>query len=229
MQVYFYQISLLLLILIINCVTHSILIQQPIDKYFLKTSKKLWLSNIKTIIIWAFGATLVYILSVNNFTALIPQSDLNWKSFLVWFTLIFFTHGIYIYFAHRALHEIKGIRKYHGFHHVKRTQSPLTSWDIHPVEALIDTLGIVLMGFLFPAPLEVYVVYTFYAFQINIWAHFTLSKDTNILFRTFINIMGNYRHHDIHHVNPHKNYGAFILLDWLFKTQTNEYPSQSLK
>ena len=121
---------------------------------------------------------------------------------------------------------VKKLKRFHAIHHQLRKQSPLSSWSIHPVEGIIDAFGIIILGLFFPAPLEVFCVYAVFAFQINIWAHFTLKPNDHSILKNFINIAGNFHHHDIHHYNPNKNYGAFVLLDKFLKTQTKLYPSQ---
>ena len=227
MEVYFYHIVLLSLMIVLNSTVHAVLIDKKISGYFSETKLKDWISNLKTILIWGAGASLVFLLTQNGLTALKINSTASMTLNIVWFTIIFFGHGVYIYFSHRSLHQIRFLRKFHATHHVGREQSPLSSWDIHPVEAFIDTVGIVLVGLIFPAPLEVYIAYTFFAFQINIWAHFTLNEKTNSVLKRIIYILGNYHHHNIHHLNPKKNFGAFILLDYILNTQTNKYPSKS--
>lgn len=224
MQIYLQQIFVLVSIVIINCIWHGFVTHKSLRSYFKETLKKDWIANSYTILIWAAGASFVILLTKSNLTPLKNNTSHGYILKLLWFSLIFFVHGIYIYFSHRSMHKINFLRKFHGIHHFYREQTPLSSWSIHPIEAVIDTFGIIVIAFIVPVPLEVYVFYTFFSFQINIWAHFSLNENNNKWLRRFINFAGNYQHHNIHHYNGNKNFGAFIMIDYLLKTYTNKYP-----
>lgn len=171
-----------------------------------------------TIFFWSFFSTLVV-----HVPFVADLSYPHWSEYLADFFLLFFCHDIYIYLTHRLLHTKKLYRKVHAFHHQVRTQTPLAAWSVHPVESLIDSLAIVLLGLILPVSLSVLLVYSIFIFKMNLLGHFTLNEQAPRWIKAVLYRYSNFHHHNIHHQRPKLNYGALSLWDRLLKTQTSSY------
>ncbi|CAL9224583.1 unnamed protein product [Arabidopsis halleri] len=126
----------------------------------------------------------------------------------------------WIYWTHRALHDVKPLYKhFHFVHHrfnTKTSLSPFAGAASHPVEAVLDALPYTILIFVVPMHFKTELV----LLSLNgIWTFITHGcLDTKMW--PFLTA----DYHTMHHIVHRYNYGNYtILMDWLFGTLRHPY------
>jgi len=122
--------------------------------------------------------------------------------------VLIFWNDIHFYIGHRALHEIKFLKKMHGFHHRFRPSTPFAAFAFHPVEALI-------LGSVLPIAMLVYDFSIYSLLFLPLW-----SITINTISHANIKNVFISEHHQAHHYYYNGNYGfCFPIFDKILKTE----------
>jgi sterol desaturase/sphingolipid hydroxylase (fatty acid hydroxylase superfamily) len=139
-------------------------------------------------------------------------------------------NDFFLYWGHRIQHESRFLWQFHAVHHRFRTPRPLTTANIHPIDATLQGgLPIVISAIICqPHP---WLLYTFLFLRTseNVMNH--CGSDAwwvSALKSSWLPLRAGVDHHDRHHfVSNHAkqatNYGeSFIMWDWMFGTLANK-------
>lgn len=121
------------------------------------------------------------------------------------------------YFAHRAMHHPKLLRRVHGVHHRARNPSALESFYQHPLE-LMAGLFLFFASTALVGPVSPYAfAAAFFLYStLNILVHSGLESHSRLL--APIDFLTR-KHHAHHRTDPQRNYSTMTLLpDLLFRT-----------
>ncbi len=108
------------------------------------------------------------------------------------------------YVAHRAMHAVPWLRRFHAVHHEWHKTLPFSALDCHPVEHVVCNLAPVVLGpVLLRWSLPHAAVLLGVATLNTVWAHRSGAEAS---------------HHSRHHLDPRGNYGISATTDRLFGT-----------
>lgn len=144
-----------------------------------------------------------------------------WKFAFLFFVMIALD-DVWFYFIHRMMHTNKYLyKKIHSVHHTTIPPIPLDYLFVHPLEALVGSIGLiigVLFLFLIDGNINFYVVaaYSLYRALHEIAIH----SGFQIIPKKYLGFIGGAKHHFNHHKFHNGNYAsAFTYLDKLFGTE----------
>lgn len=171
-----------------------------------------------------FGLNTVWVFALEN-AGLIgaPSYALNGWVFAVTLIAMIISHDVYFYWLHRWLHSRMMFRIAHATHHKSRTPTPWAAYSFAPIEAFFEGIFVPVYVVLFPAHIEVVVVFLIHQIVRNAlghsgfeygWPGFSKSRWTGWLTTT--------THHDLHHSEGRYNYGLYFT--WWDKIMGTEHP-----
>jgi len=153
----------------------------------------------------------VYFLYKKNLTFI--QSELNEFGILytvLSFFLIHTYHDTYFYWTHRALHDIKFLRKYHVAHHHSKIPTPLAAASFSKVEAAIQAGFYITAAMIIPAHYGMYLFFYLFITWIAAWGHVEFEFWPSSLYRIpYGNTFNSLTHHNLHHYYGKGNYGLY--------------------
>ncbi len=77
-------------------------------------------------------------------------SEYGWPYFVLSIFLMMLVQDTYFYWSHRLMHHRALFRHIHRTHHLSTNPSPVSSYSIHPLEAIVDTGASVVIIFIMP-------------------------------------------------------------------------------
>lgn len=136
----------------------------------------------------------------------------------------------WFYALHRTLH-LRGLVRFHRYHHESRVTTPLSGQSMGPVEAVGWTLGYTAMPLLFSfvAPISAYGLIGYLAFNLvgNIVGHANVEvvpPSKTLWLRSLLATVFTY--HALHHARWTGHYGfASTWADRLFRTEWADWPA----
>src|SRR5207247_10173850 len=72
----------------------------------------------------------------------------GWAYFWLSIALVILAHDAYFYWTHRLMLTPALFRIFHGVHHLSRNPTPWTAYAFHPLESVVQALGLVLIIFI---------------------------------------------------------------------------------
>ena len=133
----------------------------------------------------------------------------------------------YFYWVHFILHRFKPLKRFHEIHHRDITPTPLSAFNFHPVEALLNFAFYLIIVFLVPmTKIDFYLVYL-YMLVNNSLGHMPLEFCPRWFYKykltSFLNAA---THHIMHHRNGSTNFSLYYLFwDDKMKTMSRKYYS----
>jgi sterol desaturase/sphingolipid hydroxylase (fatty acid hydroxylase superfamily) len=172
--------------------------------------------------ILVFGALALVVSSMNAglFDFSMPSSLLEWVWAVVAVPVALLMHDFYFYWMHRAAH-VPGIYEVvHKVHHLSTNPSPLASFAFHPLEAILESFGFLLVVSLLPMSLPSFVAFSFLAFVFNVLGHLGYEfVPAKLLARDPMRWINSATSHNTHHRKFRVNFGLYTLIwDRLFGT-----------
>jgi sterol desaturase/sphingolipid hydroxylase (fatty acid hydroxylase superfamily) len=177
--------------------------------------------SIATAFIWGTVGLGIYWLRKNGFTHIylnLSEYGLAYLFFSFWFLV--FLHDTYFYWMHRFAHLPRVYPLVHKVHHLSTNPSALSAFAFHPLEALLEALGFMLIIAFVPMTLPTLAGFGFFAFAFNVMGHLGYE----LLPRRFLaSSVGRWFNsatgHNVHHRKFRVNYGLYTLVwDRLFGT-----------
>lgn len=136
----------------------------------------------------------------------------GWAYFWLSILLVILVHDAYFYWTHRLMHTRALFRTFHGVHHLSRNPTPWTAYAFHPLESVVQALGLVLIIFIMPLhPLALLVFHTI-STAINVYGHlgyelYPRGWSQHPLGRWINTSVAHNGHHD----KAHHNFGFYFL------------------
>lgn len=165
-----------------------------------------------SVIIFTACTFMAYQLVKNGYT----RFYFDWFDYPIWYAVLSFflcliIHDTYFYWSHRFMH-LPGIFKYfHLGHHRSLTPSPWASLAFQPLEAIVQFGTFLLIVIIIPLHPAVFLIYIVYDSLVNTAGHNGVELVPNFIAKNPILKFGNtVTHHDLHHIDFTKNYGAFF-------------------
>lgn len=155
-------------------------------------------------------------------------SDYGWAYLIVSVPIMMVIQDTYFYWTHRLMHHRALFRFFHRTHHLSTNPTPLTTYSINPLEALVDSGGAVLILFFLPKHVAAYLVFSYVNTAYAVYAHLgheilPASWATH-RFRRWINTSVA---HNIHHARARYNFSWYFLFwDRLMGTVDPDYEAQ---
>ena len=95
----------------------------------------------------------------------------GWAYFWLSIPLVILAHDAYFYWTHRLMHTPALFRAFHGVHHLSRNPTPWTAYAFHPLESVVQALGLVLIMFIIPLHPSALLVFHTISTAINVYGH----------------------------------------------------------
>jgi len=133
-------------------------------------------------------------------------------------------HDAYFYWTHRLLHW-KPLYKIHKIHHDSVVTTAFTSFNFHPIEAVVQFSILPILMFLFPVHWLSITLFLFYMVIFNLSVHNSYEFYPKGMVRNKVfGQLSTPTHHSLHHKRVNCNYGLyFTYWDRLFGTLHPEY------
>jgi len=188
-------------------------------------------------IAWSVAAVLIFGL-VNAVIAgygVTPHTQLyfdvaqrGWGWFWLSIPLMILVHDAYFYWTHRLMHTRLLFRAFHAVHHLSRSPTPFTAYSFHPLESLVQALGVVLIIFVMPSHPLALIVFQTVSTAINVYGHLGYEIYPRGFSRHWLGRWINTSvAHNLHHATARHNYGFYFLFwDRLMGTLAPEYDAR---
>src|SRR5258708_7619600 len=85
--------------------------------------------------------------------------------------LVILAHDTYFYWTHRLMHTRALFRIFHGVHHLSRNPTPWTAYAFHPLESIVQALGLVLIIFIIPLHPTALLIFHTISTAVNVYGH----------------------------------------------------------
>lgn len=155
-------------------------------------------------------------------------SDYGWAYLILSVPIMMVIQDTYFYWTHRLMHHRALFRFFHRTHHLSTNPTPLTTYAINPLEALVDSGAVVLILFFLPKHIAAYLVFSYVNTAYAVYAHLgheilPASWATH-RFGRWINTSVA---HNIHHARERYNFSWYFLFwDRLMGTVDPDYEAQ---
>ena len=95
----------------------------------------------------------------------------GWAYFWLSIALVILAHDTYFYWTHRLMHTPALFRIFHGVHHLSRNPTPWTAYAFHPIESVVQALGLVVIIFIIPLHPTALLIFHTISTAINVYGH----------------------------------------------------------
>ena len=153
---------------------------------------------------------LVYLQKLGYTRLYMDWSEHSTAYFILTCIALIFIHDTYFYWAHRLMHHPK-LFAVHKEHHRSRNPTPWSSFDFHPVEAILEIAFVPVLVFFIPLHPASLFFLSFWLLIWNIVGHLgyeIFSK--NHLNHPVLKWLNTSTHHNLHHQRAHYNFGLYF-------------------
>jgi sterol desaturase/sphingolipid hydroxylase (fatty acid hydroxylase superfamily) len=205
------------MLLTINNGLKSVQERKPLYKDYIREIK----NSIFSLFLFTSIASILYKTNILKYTTLYYNiEEHGWLYYFILILLMFLMYDFYFYLIHRLLHNKNIFNLIHLVHHKSKFVSPLSSLSMHPIEAILNHLALVMLFFILPI----------HTTHVYIWVSFTIVYTTylhlgvEIYPQKFLNtrvgkLIYTATEHAKHHSFFKGNYGFYTLIwDKTFKT-----------
>ena len=149
-----------------------------------------------------------------------PATAVEWVWAIVAVPVALVLHDFYFYWAHRLIHVDWIYPHVHRVHHLSTNPSPFAALAFHPIEALIEAAGVIVIISFLQMPLPSLIVFGLLAFAINVVGHLGYELLPHAWLRSPLGRWFNSSTgHNHHHRTFRYNFGLYTLIwDRLFGT-----------
>lgn len=158
-------------------------------------------------------------------------SDYGWAYFWLSIPLMMLVHDAYFYWMHRLMHHRALFRHVHRVHHLSTNPTPWTSFAFHPLESVVEALGVTFIVFVMPTHLFALLIFETISTAINVYGHlgyelYPANWPRHWLGRWINTSVA----HNTHHASARYNYGLYFLFwDRWFGTLDPQYEARYLQ
>ena len=154
--------------------------------------------------------------------------EYGWGYFFLSIVLMMAIQDTWFYWTHRLMHHRRLFRIFHRTHHLSTNPGPLTTYAIHPLEAIVDSGANVLVLFVLPAHFLALFIFSWLNIAWAVYGHlgyelFPRGMAGHWLGRWINTSVA----HNIHHERARYHYGWYTLVwDRLCGTMDPEYEAR---
>jgi sterol desaturase/sphingolipid hydroxylase (fatty acid hydroxylase superfamily) len=186
-----------------------------------------FLNSLSSVVVFALVGLAVFRLNeAFGILALYKQPD-QYGGFWFWLSIpvALLVHDFYFYWAHRFMHLPGVFERVHKVHHLSTNPSPLAAFAFHPLEAVVEAMGFVLILVVVPMHPLAFLIVSTLMIVINVIGHLGYEIYPKALLSLpggkFANTATS---HNQHHRTFNYNYGLYTLMwDRLFGTLHRRY------
>ena len=162
--------------------------------------------------------------------ASVPASAMEWVWAVSAVPMALMLHDFYFYWVHRLIHVDWIYPHVHKVHHQSINPSPLAALSFHPLEALVEAAGVLLILTFVPMPLPSLVVFGLLAFSFNVLGHLGYELfPPRWMASGFGRWINSATSHNLHHRTFRYNYGLYTLIwDRAFGTIEPRYDERRM-
>jgi sterol desaturase/sphingolipid hydroxylase (fatty acid hydroxylase superfamily) len=136
----------------------------------------------------------------------------GWAYFWLSIPLMILVHDAYFYWTHRLMHTRALFRTFHAVHHLSTNPTPWTAYAFHPLESVVQALGVVLILFIMPSHPLALILFQTVSTAINVYGHlgyeiYPRGTAGHWLGRWINTSVA----HNFHHETARHNYGFYFL------------------
>lgn len=155
-------------------------------------------------------------------------SDYGWAYLIVSVPIMMVIQDTYFYWTHRLMHHRALFRFFHRTHHLSTNPTPLTTYAINPLEALVDSGGVVIILFFLPKHIAAYLVFSYVNTAYAVYAHLGHEiLPAHWAAHRFGRWINTSVAHNIHHARARHNFSWYFLFwDRLMGTVDPDYEAQ---
>ena len=160
-----------------------------------------------------FIALSTYFVFLDKSLIYVTPSFRGWTYLVLSPVLVLLVHDCFHYWMHRTSHRWGWYyRNFHIVHHKYKRAIPYSDWAMHPVDAAMNLLFMVVVPYIIPMHAVVYFAYLAFASAANAWGH----AGREVMPRYFVSArswLAHYTVHNGHHRFPNTNF-SFYLTIW---------------
>lgn len=185
-------------------------------------------NSLYTLLVGATFSSVVIFLSTKGYTKIyINSSDYHVFFSLAGFFILLLIDDTWFYWSHRLLHHPKIYKYIHREHHKSIDVNPFTSMSFHFLEAIILTLWILPVSFIFPIYAPALLVLQVWGLLDNVKAHLGYELYPSWWNKSVFGFMTSSTHHNMHHGKFNGNYGLhFRFWDRVCGTEFKDYEAE---
>jgi sterol desaturase/sphingolipid hydroxylase (fatty acid hydroxylase superfamily) len=188
--------------------------------------------SMSTVTIFGVIAGLIFIATGG---AGLPRAELpatagEWLWAFALVPVMLLAHDFYFYWMHRLIHVSWIYPHVHRVHHLSTNPSALASLAFHPIEAVLEAVGVIAIIALIGPPLPTMIVFGLVAFLFNVLGHLGYEIVPHAIRASRIGRwLNSSTGHNLHHRAFRSNFGLYTLIwDRAFGTIDPRYDA-SLK
>lgn len=151
--------------------------------------------------------------------------DYGWFWLIASFPIAVLIHDFYFYWMHRLVHVTGIFEVAHKVHHGATNPTPLSSFAFHPIEAVLEAFGILLVAVIVPVHPVIILFLALYLQATNAMLHLGYEVFPQSWVRhPVLRYLNTPTNHNQHHRTFRYNFGLYTLIwDRLFGTLHPEY------
>jgi sterol desaturase/sphingolipid hydroxylase (fatty acid hydroxylase superfamily) len=152
----------------------------------------------------------------------------GWGWFWASIPLMVLMHDTYFYWTHRLMHTRALFRTFHAVHHLSTNPTPWTAYAFHPLESVVQALGVVLIIFIMPSHPGALIIFQTISTAINVYGHLGYEIYPRNWSRHWLGRWINTSvAHNFHHKTVRHNFGFYFLFwDRLMGTLETGYEAR---
>lgn len=136
----------------------------------------------------------------------------GWAWFWASIPLMILMHDTYFYWTHRLMHTRALFRTFHAVHHLSANPTPWTAYAFHPLESVVQALGVVLIIFIMPSHPGALIIFQTISTAINVYGHLGYEiYPRNWPRHWFGRWVNTSVAHNFHHKTARHNFGFYFL------------------
>ena len=149
----------------------------------------------------------------------------GWWWFALSVPVALLVHDFYFYWAHRFMHLPGVFERVHRVHHLSTNPSPLAAFAFHPLEAVIEAMGFILILVVVPMHPLAFLTFSTVMITINVLGHLGYEIYPGALQSMPVRrLLNTATSHNQHHRAFNYNFGFYTLVwDKLFGTMHPRY------
>lgn len=155
----------------------------------------------------------------------------GWLWFALSVPIALLLHDAYFYWTHRLLHHPRVMSLWHAVHHKSHNPSPLAALAFHPVEALVNAMGVIVIFTVLPMHIAALAAFGVLSFAFNVLGHLGYELYPQWLMTSAAGRwLNSATSHNLHHRAYKYQFGLYTLIwDRLCGTLHPHYDAMRLK